>query len=126
MKSNSADERKLLLVKYLPELISDAKEIQGRDSVKEKHTDEYFYYLKTSASIENESVPIVITLVKRNNGNIQFYNHNIKEDTSATARPESPNGARGTLPINVSSKQNISQNESEGKEKPKSESNKTA
>ena len=54
MKSNSADERKLLLVKYLPELISDAKEIQGRDSVKEKHTDEYFYYLKTSASIENE------------------------------------------------------------------------
>ena len=37
VKSNSANEETLFLIKYLPELIKNAKDIELKDATSEKH-----------------------------------------------------------------------------------------
>nr|DAQ88786.1 MAG TPA: hypothetical protein [Caudoviricetes sp.] len=135
LKNSSAKEEKLLLVKHLPELIRDATEISGKKSSKENHPGEYFYYLHTSAEINGQITPVEITLVKRNNGAIQYYNHtlptlekgNKKEGASVSTEPESLNEPSETPSIHApSSTSTISHEEAESKENPLHEDEQTA
>ena len=110
VKSTSAREEKLFLVKYLPQLIRDATDITEKAAQKERHATDHFYYLHTSATINGEAVPVDITLVKRNDGHIQFFNHVLptleqgnKNEPSVSARPESSKEALGTSPVDGSS-----------------------
>ena len=125
LKNSSAKEEKLLLVKHLPELIRDATEISGKKSSKENHLGEYFYYLHTSAEFNGQITPVEITLVKRNNGVIQYYNHtlptlekgNKNEGASVSTEPESLNGPSETPSIHApSSTSTISSEAEESKE----------
>ncbi len=115
VESTSAQEQKLLIVKYLPNLIENATDIEKAEPVKERHKDDIFYYLHTSAEINGENVPVHITLVKHNTRRIQFYNHSVeKEDTLVNSA--TPNNV-GNSPVSVSSTENIPQSEENGKEK---------
>ena len=105
-KSTSAKPEKLLLIKYLPELIRGATNITENAAQKESHAGEYFYYLHTNASVDGTTVPVVITLIKRNDGSIQYYNHtlpsleeSIKKEPPVSAGPVSSNEALGTPPV---------------------------
>ena len=106
MKSTSAKAHKLLLVKYLPNLIKGATDITSNEAVKERHANETFYYLHTEAVINGKKTPVDITLVKRNDGSIQYYNHVLPseetKDTSVSPGPESSNEALGTPAVDVS------------------------
>ena len=105
-KSTSAKPEKLLLIKYLPKLIRGATNITENAAQKESHAGEYFYYLHTNASVDGTTVPVVITLIKRNDGSIQYYNHtlpsleeSIKKEPPVSAGPVSSNEALGTPPV---------------------------
>ncbi|MBR1807757.1 MAG: hypothetical protein IJ774_15415, partial [Selenomonadaceae bacterium] len=108
LKNSSAKINKLLLVKHLPELIQNSTDITGKSSTKERHKGDYFYYLHTSAQIDDKTIPVEITVVKRNNGEIQYYNHTLPseektKDAVVSTEPESSNEALGTLSIPASS-----------------------
>ncbi len=115
--STSPEVQKLLLVKYLPELIRTATNVRGVDTHKERHKDDYFYYMNNHVEINGHSKAIHITLIKRNNGQINFRNLNWLEETENTpvnsAAPVSSNEALGFPPVGVSSNENISQNDEE-------------
>ena len=108
-KSTSAKAHKLLLVKYLPTLIENATNITSNKAVKERHANETFYYLHTEASIEGKNTPVEITLVKRNDGSIQYYNHTLPTEENKNDAPVSPgpvsssNEALGTPAVGASS-----------------------
>ena len=119
MKGTSAKTNKLLLVKYLPKLIADATNITSSKAEKERHANETFYYLHTGATIDGDNVPVEITLVKRNDGSIQYYNHILpteenNKNTSVSPGPESSKEALGTPAVDVSS---VSHTVSQGREK---------
>jgi predicted ABC-type ATPase len=125
LKNSSAKEEKLLLVKHLPALIRDATDISGKKSSKENHLKEYFYYLHTSAEINGHITPVEITLVKRNNGVIQYYNHTLptlekgkkNEGASVSTEPESLNEPSESPSIHApSSTSTISSEAEESKE----------
>ena len=104
MKNSSAKEHKLLLVKHLPMLIANTTKIVGKTSSEDKHNGEYFYYLQTSAEIEGKNTPVIITLIKRNDGSIQYYNHTLpteehKKGAVVSTEPESSSEALGTPSI---------------------------
>lgn len=104
MKNSSAKEHKLLLVRHLPTLIENATDIDGKESSEDKHDGEFFYYLHTSAVIDGKDTPVNITLVKRNDGSIQYYNHTLpteenKKGAVVSTEPESSNEALGTPSI---------------------------
>ena len=135
LKNSSAKEEKLLLVRYLSELIRDATEISGKKSSKENHHGEYFYYLHTSAEINGQITPVEITLIKRNNGTIQYYNHTLPtlekskkdEGASVSTEPESLNEPSASPSIHApSSPSTISPEEAESKENPLHEDEQTA
>ena len=126
LKNSSAKEEKLLLVKHLPALIHNATDISGKKSSKESHAGEYFYYLHTAAEIQGVKTPVEITLIKRNNRTIQYYNHTLPslekgkkiESASVSTEPESLNGSSETPSIHaLSSVSNIpsEQEKSKGK-----------
>ena len=126
LKNSSAKEEKLLLVKHLPALIHNATDISGKKSSKESHAGEYFYYLHTAAEIQGVKTPVEITLIKRNNRTIQYYNHTLPslekgkkiESASVSTEPESLNGPSETPSIHaLSSVSNIpsEQEKSKGK-----------
>ena len=126
IKSTSAKKEKLFLIKYLPKLIHQAVDLTDNTSQKERHANEHFYYLHTSALIEGKEIPVDITLIKRNDRSIQFYNltlpsleNNKKNEPLVSSAPESPNGALGTPTVNGSSTSNISQEQKPGKGKVK-------
>lgn len=107
MKGTSAKTNKLLLVKYLPQLIAGATNITSSEAEKKRHANETFYYLHTSATIDGDNVPVEITLVKRNDGSIQYYNHILpaeenNKNTSVSPGPESSREALGTPAVDVS------------------------
>ena len=108
MKSTSAKANKLFLVKYLPKLIAEATNITSNAAVKERHANEVFYYLHTDAVMDGKRKPVEITLVKRNDGSIQYYNHILpteekNKDVSVSPGPESSNEALGTPAVDTSS-----------------------
>lgn len=119
MKHVSAKPNKLLLVKHLPELIKNATDITEKPAMSDKHkiNNEHFYYLHTKVSINGKSEPVDITLIKRNDKSIQYYNHILpneesikKEDTTVHTEPVSSKEALGT-PSGVISSTNIISNE---------------
>ena len=94
MKGTSAKIKKLLVVPQLPALIQSATQITTSAATKERHANETFYYLHTSGQIGEEPTPIVITLVKRNDKSIQYYNHILpleeqRKNTPVSLGPES-------------------------------------
>ena len=126
LKNSSAKEEKLLLVKHLPALIHNATDISGKKSSKESHAGEYFYYLHTAAEIQGVKTPVEITLIKRNNRTIQYYNHTLPslekgkkiESASVSTEPESLNGPSETPSIHaLSSVSNIPSEQEKSKEK---------
>lgn len=119
MKHVSAKPSKLLLVKHLPELIKNATDITEKPAMSDKHkiNNEHFYYLHTKVSINGKLEPVDITLIKRNDKSIQYYNHILpneesikKEDTTVHTEPVSSKEALGT-PSGVISSTNIISNE---------------
>ncbi|MBO6305312.1 MAG: hypothetical protein J6M62_09595 [Selenomonadaceae bacterium] len=92
MKNSSAKVHKLLIIKYLPELIRNATDISDKQSVKLTHKKEHFYYLHTMVSVEEKAIPVEITVIRRNNGEIQYYNHTLpteeyKKDAVVSTEP---------------------------------------
>lgn len=77
VKSSSAQETKLLLIPYLPQLIENGTKVTGREANKQKNEGKYYYYMRAFANIDGEARQIDITLEKFNDGHIVFYNHNI-------------------------------------------------
>lgn len=119
MKHVSAKPNKLLLVKHLPELIKNATDITEKAAMSDKHkiNNEHFYYLHTKVNINGKLEPVDITLIKRNDKTIQYYNHILpneesikKEDTTVHTEPVSSKEALGT-PSGVISSTNIISNE---------------
>ena len=107
LKNSSAKEHKLLLVKYLPQLIREATNITDKPSKKPTHKKEHFYYLHTQASVDGKLIPVEITLIRRNNGEIQYYNHILpseenKKDVVVSTEPVPGNPAYGPPSIPTS------------------------
>ena len=83
VKSNSAKEDTLLLIKYLPVLIAGAKHIESKEAMSERHKKlgDSFYYLYTEYEMRGTTLPVEITLKKLHTGNIHYYNHTIGSET---------------------------------------------
>lgn len=116
IKSTSAKEEKLLLIKYLPKLIHQATDITENTAQKERHANEHFYYLHTSAMMNGKETPVDITLIKRNDGRVQFYNLTLqsledskKNEPLVSSAPVSPKGVLGTPTVNGSSVSSVAQ-----------------
>lgn len=122
-KSTSAKVEKLLLIKYLPQLIREATNITESPAEKERHATDYFYYLHTVAEINGASVPVDITLIKNNDGHIQYYNHTLptlendnKKESPVTAGPVFSKETLGTPPVGDSIIHSIASSGQEGQE----------
>ncbi|MSU08916.1 transglycosylase SLT domain-containing protein [Veillonellaceae bacterium WCA-693-APC-5D-A] len=126
MANRSYGENKLLLVRYLPVLIESANDITSSEPKKEKHQNEYFYYLHTRATFPNGDLPVKITLIKRNNGKIQYYDHYVmtengkkNEGVVASTAPASSDEALGTPSLHTPSlTASVAQNEENSNSKP--------
>lgn len=126
MANRSYGENKLLLVKYLPVLIESANDITSSEPKKEKHQNEYFYYLHTRATFPDGDLPVKITLIKRNNGKIQYYDHYVmtengkkNEGVVASTAPASSDEALGTPSLHTPSlTESVSQNGENSNSKP--------
>lgn len=122
VKHTSAKEEKLLLVKHLRSLIQNASDITEENAKKERHAGEHFYYLHTGAEINRKDTPVEITLVKRGDGKIQFYNHTLpslektahKKEPLVSPAPASSNEALGSPAVNGSSTHIIPHEQKEG------------
>ena len=122
-KSTSAKVEKLLLIKYLPQLIREATNITESPAEKERHATDYFYYLHTAAEVNGASVPVDITLIKNNDGHIQYYNHTLptlgndnKKESPVTAGPVFSKETLGTPPVGDSVIHSIASSGQEGQE----------
>lgn len=122
-KSTSAKAEKLLLIKYLPQLIREAANITESPAAKERHVTDYFYYLHTAAEINGTSVPVDITLIKNNDGHIHYYNHTLptlgndnKKESPVTAGPVFSKETLGTPPVGDSVIRSIASSGQEGQE----------
>lgn len=122
-KSTSAKAEKLLLIKYLPQLIREAANITESPAEKERHVTDYFYYLHTAAEINGTSVPVDITLIKNNDGHIHYYNHTLptlgndnKKESPVTAGPVFSKETLGTPPVGDSATHSIASAGQEGQE----------
>ena len=122
-KSTSAKAEKLLLIKYLPQLIREATNITESPAEKERHATDYFYYLHTAAEINGASVSVDITLIKNNDGHIQYYNHTLptlendnKKESPVTAGPVFSKETLGTPPVGDSATRSIASKGQEGQE----------
>ena len=76
MGATSAQVQKLLLVKYLPELIKNADKISAEENLKDKRNASQYSYLHSTANINGTVQDINITIFTDANGN-KYYNHNI-------------------------------------------------
>ena len=122
-KSTSAKVEKLLLIKYLPQLIREATNITESPAEKERHATDYFYYLHTVAEVNGVPVPVDITLIKNNDGHIQYYNHTLptlendnKKESPVTAGPVFSKETLGTPPVGDSVIHSIASSGQEGQE----------
>ena len=88
--STSAKENKLLLIKHLPELIKNAKEVSTEENVKNKREAKQYIYLNSQAVINGNAEPVVITIFEDVNGN-RYYNHILPvEETNNGSLPVYP------------------------------------
>lgn len=72
--STSAKENKLLLIKYLPELIRKANKVSAKNNEKTKRNAYQYTYLESSAVVGGVEQPVEITIFTDVNGN-RYYNH---------------------------------------------------
>ena len=72
--STSAKENKLLLIKYLPELIRKANKVSAKNNEKTKRNAYQYTYLESSAVVDGVEQPVEITIFTDVNGN-RYYNH---------------------------------------------------
>ena len=100
VKSNSANEDTLLLIKHLPKLIVNATDVHYKMATSEKHikSGDSFYYLYTHYIRDGKKIPLEITLKKLHTGDIHYYNHIVapqeyKKEVPVSPRTESPEGA---------------------------------
>lgn len=122
VKSNSAKENTLLLIKHLPELIKTAKKVSFKGANSEKHlkAGDSFYYLDTSATIKGKQTLVRITLKKIHTGDIHYYNHIVdfseekQKDVPVTPRTESSYEANVSPAVSTSSTSIISQKAEKG------------
>ena len=73
----SAQEVKLLAVKYLKDIIEESKVISESDSLKESHTGEHFYFLHSSLTYKGNKYYIVINVLRDKRKDLVYYNHNV-------------------------------------------------
>lgn len=77
--STSAKENKLLLIKYLPDLIRNATDISSNKNQKNKREAIQYSYLKSKAIIDGKEQNVEITIFTDVNGN-KYYNHVLPEE----------------------------------------------
>ena len=73
----SAQEVKLLAVKYLKDIIEESKVISESDALKEGHTGEHFYFLHSSLTYKGNKYYIVINVLRDKSKDLVYYNHNV-------------------------------------------------
>ena len=127
-KSNSGNVEKILLIKYLPQLIENSTEdIEYAEAETDKHkkVGDSFYYLYTSFDMDGKNIPVCITLKKLHNGEIHYYNHVVNPDRSKQkampvipARTESDKTATVSSPVGIANvTSSVTQDEEKGKQK---------
>ena len=79
-RNTSADPEKLLVTKYLREIIENANAVTDSVSEKEKHAGEHFYYLHQAAEINGEKKFVVVTVrrfLDNPKDSMKYYNHTV-------------------------------------------------
>ena len=76
---------KLLAVIHLKDIISDANIISIAKSQKEKHNGWTFYYLHSAIDTPDGKRYVVVTVVDKGKGTVDYYNHNIFDESSYTS-----------------------------------------
>lgn len=77
--STSAKENKLLLIKYLPQLIENANEVASQPNVKDKREAKQYTYLMTHAIVGGKRENVIVTIFTDANGN-KYYNHILNDE----------------------------------------------
>lgn len=78
MLSTGAKESKMLVVKYLKEIIENSNFVTEKEAQSEKHSRENFYYLYSKLSIgENDTRYVVVSIKEDQNKILTYYNHNV-------------------------------------------------
>ena len=96
MAHTSANEKKLLLVPSLKELIEKSNFITEAAPTKDKHKDEYFYYLHCSVGSGNNREYVIVTVVQDQGNNLSYYNHNVLTAAEYKKIEDTYIGAHGT------------------------------
>lgn len=79
-RNTSANPDKLLVTKYLPEIIENANAVTDSVSEKENHAGEYFYYLHQAIEINGKKKYVVVTvrrLLDNPKDSLKYYNHTV-------------------------------------------------
>lgn len=73
----SANNKKVLAVKYLPQLIENARGITQEAGKKSAHIDDYFYYLHSKVKLADEVDYVIVGIIENKYGELRYYNHNV-------------------------------------------------
>lgn len=84
--STSAKENKLLLIKYLPQLIENANEVASQPNVKDKREAKQYTYLMTHAIVGGKRENVIVTIFTDANGN-KYYNHILNDEENKKRFP---------------------------------------
>lgn len=87
--STSAKENKLLLIKYLPQLIENANEVVSQPNVKDKREAKQYTYLMTHAIVGGKQENVIVTIFTDANGN-KYYNHILNDEENKKRPPVYP------------------------------------
>ena len=87
--STSAKENKLLLIKYLPQLIENANEVASQPNVKDKREAKQYTYLMTHAIVGGKQENVIVTIFTDANGN-KYYNHILNDEENKKRPPVYP------------------------------------
>lgn len=87
--STSAKENKLLLIKYLPQLIENADEVASQPNVKDKREAKQYTYLMTHAIVGGKRENVIVTIFTDANGN-KYYNHILNDEENKKRPPVYP------------------------------------
>lgn len=87
--STSAKENKLLLIKYLPQLIENANEVASQPNVKDKREAKQYTYLMTHAIVGGKRENVIVTIFTDANGN-KYYNHILNDEENKKRPPVYP------------------------------------
>ncbi|WP_302420853.1 LPD38 domain-containing protein [uncultured Megasphaera sp.] len=87
--STSAKENKLLLIKYLPQLIENANEVASQSNVKDKREAKQYTYLMTHAIVGGKRENVIVTIFTDANGN-KYYNHILNDEENKKRPPVYP------------------------------------